>query len=92
LPRHERSSAQGLGSAPVKGLRRRIARNEEGTKGLPTLGELRLGSTSRWVHDGAPCSSVLDDNYRLRCYSSSQGAGAEASGNSSGAPRPVGGA
>jgi hypothetical protein len=54
-------------------------------------GELRLGSTSRWVRGGVPCSLVLDDDYRWRCYSSSQGVGAEASGISGGAPRPMGG-
>jgi hypothetical protein len=44
----------------VKGLRCGIAQNGEGTKGLLTLGELQLRSSSRWVHGGAPCSLVLD--------------------------------
>jgi hypothetical protein len=76
----------------VKGLQRGIAQNGEGTKGLLTLGELWLRSTSRWVRGGVPCSSVLDNGYQWRCYSSSQGVGAEASGNSGGAARPIGGA
>jgi hypothetical protein len=76
----------------VKGLQRGIAQNGEGTKGLLTLGELRLGSMSRLVHSGMPYSSVLDDEYQWWCYSSSQGAGVEASGNSDGAPHPLGGA
>jgi hypothetical protein len=76
----------------VKGLRREIAQNGERTKGLLTLGELRLGLTSRWVRSGVPCSSVLDDGYQRRCYSSSQGTGAEALENSGGAPHPLGGA
>jgi hypothetical protein len=76
----------------VKGLQHGIAPNGEGTKGLLTLGELRLGSTPRWVHSGVPCSSVLVHGYRWQCYSSSRGVGVEASGNSGGAPHPVGGA
>jgi hypothetical protein len=55
-------------------------------------GELQLGSTSRWVRGGVPCSLVLDDGYLWRSYSSSQGVGVEASGNSGGAPRTMGGA
>jgi hypothetical protein len=74
----------------VKGLWRRKAQNGEGTKGLLTLGELRLRSMPRRVHGGMPCSLVLDDGYQRWCYSSSQGAGVEASGNSGAAPHPIG--
>jgi hypothetical protein len=81
----------GWGSAPVKGLRHGIAQNGEGTKGLLTLGELRLGSMSRRVHGGAPCSLGLDVGYQRWCCSSSQGTGAEALRDSSGAPHLVSG-